>query len=330
MTKPSSRTIEREAADWVARLDRGALSPNESLALDAWIDSDVRRRGAYMRMQAIALHSERARALGADFDPATYSGPGTHLDGPIYSKATPFRATRRKFLWLGGGIAACAVGGLSIGILEQGQTYRTKLGEVRVVSLEDGSVVTLNTSSRMSVRFTKGQRLISLLEGEALFDVAHDKARPFIVNAGDTVVRAVGTSFTVRRIEDTPIEVLVREGVVEIAGPKTTTPIRVAANTRAVASSQGLTVATPIAPAAIARQLAWREGRLAFEGETLAEAATVFGRYSDTRIIVDPGVANEEITGLFAANDPVTFAKAAAASLDLRTETGRGEVRISR
>jgi transmembrane sensor len=87
---------------------------------------------------------------------------------------------------------------------------------------------------------------------------------------------------------------------------------------------------SPIAPEDMRRELAWREGRIALEGETLAHAATVFARYSEIRIVVDPAVRNEEITGLFAANDPVSFARAAAASLDLQAQVGQGEVRISR
>ena len=92
----------------------------------------------------------------------------------------------------------------------------------------------------------------------------------------------------------------------------------------------------PIAPVKLSRdevtrELAWKAGRIAFEGETLADAAQAFERYSDTRIIIqDPSIGREEITGLFASNDPVGFARAAALSLDLKATVGPNEVRISR
>src|SRR5690606_2011811 len=171
--------------------------------------------------------------------------------------------------------------------LDRGQSYSTRLGEVKVTPLADGSVMTLNTASRVVVTFSDTQRSIRLLEGEALFDVARDAARPFVVAAGEARVRAVGTSFMVRRLGDAPVQVLVREGIVEVsrnAGNATPGPVRVAANTRAVESSSSVTpvAAMPVEPAVIRRELAWREGRIAFQGETLGQAAAQFSRYSET------------------------------------------------
>ena len=81
----------------------------------------------------------------------------------------------------------------------------------------------------------------------------------------------------------------------------------------------------------VSRELAWRSGQIALEGETLAEAAQIFARYSSTRIeIDDPAVGREEITGLFAANDPVRFAEAAAISLNLKAEIGPEAIRLTR
>jgi transmembrane sensor len=89
--------------------------------------------------------------------------------------------------------------------------------------------------------------------------------------------------------------------------------------------------AAPVAPAEISRELAWQRGHLAFEGEPLGQAAAEFSRYSDIKIVVaDPGLAQEEIAGLFPANDPVGFAQIIAVSLNARVEIGDGEVRLSR
>lgn len=329
MQRETSDEIEAAAARWAARFDRAPLSADDEERFVRWKAGDSRRLGAFMRLRAVALYSERAQALGPGFDPETFDlgtcGRGDHV---------PERSlSRRQLMWLGGSaIAACAVGTVAMERVLRDKTYSTHLGEVRVVTLEDGSVITLNTSSAIRVRFETDRRVVVLDEGEALFDVAKDRARPFIVEAGATAVRAVGTSFAVKRLAAAPVEVLVREGVVEVTSPAATQPTRLNANMRMVATGHGNRARpTSVAAEAVVRETAWQEGRIAFEGETLDNAAKVFERYSDTRIIIeDPSIGNEEITGLFAANDPVSFARAAAASLDLKATVGPGEVRLAR
>lgn len=326
MPRETATEIDGASAEWAARIDNGPLSPEEDARLEQWLAGDPRRRGSFMRMRAIALHSERAQALGPGYDPDSFAGTDTE------PAATPL-VSRRRFLWLGGGaaVAASAIGAVGLELLGRGVSYDTRRGEMRVVTLEDGSVITLNTASHINVRYDEGRRLVRLEEGEALFDVAHDAARPFVVEAGGTNVRAVGTSFTVKRLGEAPVEILVREGVVEVTRAAAAAPVRMAANTRVVATQAAALNPAAIAPEEVARELAWRSGRIALEGETLARAAETFARYSETRIIIDdPAVGREEITGLFAANDPVSFARAAALSLDLEATVGPGEVRLSR
>jgi transmembrane sensor len=112
-----------------------------------------------------------------------------------------------------------------------------------------------------------------------------------------------------------------------------TTPVRIAANNMAVAQAGGATaIATaPVPVAQVHRQLAWQNGQIAFEGETLAQAAQEFSRYSDTRIVIeDPALAKEEIAGLFKATDPVGFAQTIAISLNAHAMIEEGEVRLAR
>jgi transmembrane sensor len=100
---------------------------------------------------------------------------------------------------------------------------------------------------------------------------------------------------------------------------------------RTVANADAPLVATPVADADLGRALAWRDGRIAFEGETLAAAAAEFARYSETRIVfADAAIAEEPVTGLFVSTDPVGFARAVAVAFDLEAETREGEVRLSR
>ena len=332
----TAKQIDAAAADWAARLDRGVLSPEDEARLDAWLAEDSRRIGAFAKARAIALYSDRARALGTQFDPEAFQA------SPANDRS--FSPARRRMLW--GSAAAAGVGGLvAAGYSLQaaaGETYTTRRGEMRVVPLADGSVVNLNTDSRIKVHYTKTRRIIHLDRGEALFDVAKDAARPFVVHAGDTEVKAMGTSFSVQRLGDAPVAVLVREGVVEVdraglGGAVQAAPIRLNANMRAVAPiGTGMAAPAPmtivaIAPVEVERAVAWREGRIAFEGETLAEAVRDFQRYSDTRIVIDdPALAGEEVTGLFQANDPVGFAQAVATSFGWHAEVGQNQVTLTR
>jgi len=321
MVRKTAHQIDAEAADWTARVDRGPLGPDEEQAFQDWLRGDVRCAGAFARLRALALTTERARALGSDFDHEAF-GPAPGL-------------ARRTMLMAGGAIAASvlfAVAGAWQLLRHRGR-FSTGKGETKVVALKDGTVVTLNTASEIQVDYSDRLRSVELVRGEALFDVAKNKLRPFTVAAGDTNVRVVGTSFTVRRLEAAPVQVLVREGVVEVFGPEAGgVPVRVAANNMAVAGAGGAVIAAkPVPPAQLHRQLAWQNGQIAFEGETLAQAAEEFSRYSDTRIVIeDPGLAKEEIAGLFKATDPVGFARTIAISLNAHASIGEGEVRLTR
>jgi len=323
MSEKTAHQIDAEAADWAARLDRGPLAAEQEVQFRDWLQRDVRCMGAFGRIRALALTSERARALGPDFDPAAFEP----------AAAVP----RRRMLQIGGAIAACAVvsAGGAWHVLRVHGRFSTGKGETKVVALKDGSVLTLNTNSEVQVRYSDELRSVELIRGEALFDVAKNKARPFVVTAGDTNVRVVGTSFSVRRLEAAPVQVLVREGIVEVFKPNVAgaRPVRITANTMAVAQMDNAAAiaAMPVPVAQLHRQMAWQKGQLAFEGETLAQAAAEFARYSDTRIIIDdPALANKEIAGLFKATDPVGFARAIAISLNARARIGEGEVRLAR
>jgi transmembrane sensor len=324
MAEKTAHQIDLEAAQWAARMDRGPLEPEQEKHFLAWLDEDRRCLGAYGRMRAIALSTERARALGPDFNPAAFE------------PQAQFSWDRRRTLQWGGAIAAgalIAVGGTWQFLRRRGR-FSTGKGETKVVALKDGSVVTLNTASEIQVDYSDAMRAVELIQGEALFDVAKSKARPFVVSAGDTKVRAVGTSFTVRRLETAPVQVLVREGVVEVFRPAIdAAPLRIFANNMALAPQGDATAiaAKPIPAAQVNRQMAWQKGQIAFEGETLAKAAAEFSRYSDTRIVIeDPALAGEEIAGLFKATDPVGFARTIAISLNAKASIREGEVRLTR
>jgi transmembrane sensor len=324
VNRQTSQEIDERAAEWAARIDRGALTEGEEAALETWLAEDTRHVGAYAKARAVLLHTERARALGgAFFETASKA-------------ATSSQVPKRGASWFAGVAAAaltCVAVAATLMLHSSKDRFSTRLGETRVIPLDDGSVVTLNTASSVVVSFTRGQRRIELVEGEALFDVAKDPARPFLVAAGDTEVKAIGTSFTVQRLLGKPTEVLVREGLVEVKRPElpVVPVVRVAANNRATAPVDAAIETHAVPAQVVARELAWRVGRIAFEGETLREAAAAFERYSNIRVVIaDSRIADETIAGLFVSNDPVGFAKAVALSLGLHAEVSGGEVRLSR
>ncbi len=313
MPKETASQIDAIAADWAARIDRAPLTADEQAMLDVWLAEDVRRLGAFGRARAVALHSERAAALGPGYRP-------------------PVSAPSRRGVLMGGAgmaasLAVATIGGLAYAT--RGEAYATHIGELKVVPLSDGSVVSLNTQSRIRVHYSHDIREVHLEDGEALFDVARD-ARPFVVRTGKARVLADATAFTVRRLDDQPVQVTVKRGAVSLQADGQS-PVRLLANMRAVETDPRRIAIASVPPAEIDRGLAWREQRLAFEGETLAAAAAEFRRYSDTRIVIDdPAIAREPITGLFQANDPVGFSQAIAASFGLRADVSDGEVVLHR
>jgi len=313
--------IDDVAARWVAREDRAQLTAEESAQRDDWLQADARHFGAYARAHAVLARTDRARALSAgEMDRA-------------YTARTPHRA-RRVMRWAVG--LAAVIGVLAIGVQRQddgADYFATRKGEILRVPLADGSAITLDSDSQVRVQFSATRRDIQLLQGEALFDVAKNPQRPFVVRAEETDVTAVGTSFAVSLTERRSggVEVLVREGIVDVTDTQgAVAPTRLVANYRALANrSHGIRIeAVPTDD--VDQQLAWREGMLSFNGDTLSVAAAQFLRYSDTRIVIDdPLVGSRRIVGLYSASDPRGFANSVALSLGLRVQQHGDVVRLS-
>lgn len=321
LQRETAAEIERAAASWVARQDRGPLSPDEEQQLEAWASSDPRRAGAYARALATDDYLNRAAALGENF--------AVRDDAPLNPE-------RRRLLAVAASFVAASLGG--IGVWTYSRTsdgsavapIGTAKGATREVALQEGSRITLNTFTEVRPSFTSASRRVDLLHGEALFHVRKDPARPFIVYAGDVAVRAVGTAFSVRRLNDGAVRLLVTEGVVEVRRGSESLG-RVHAGIEFAVDSVSPPVITNLNPVQLASALAWRKGRLDLQGLTLREAASEFDRYSDLKIrIDDPAVANLHIAGVFATNDPEGFAQAAALSLGLKAVRRTGEVALSR
>ena len=319
--RETSQDIDEAASAWVARIDRGPLIDVERQALETWLAGDPRRQGAFARANAVMARMDEARHSTLD---TSYALRGAALK-------------RRQLI--GGGLAAACAGVAVMGARSWSAplVLRSSKGEIRRVPLPDGSNVTLNTESLLKVRYTRRSRDVQLLSGEALFNVATDHERPFVVEAGDVRLRGGGTSFVVRKDEQGPVRVMVQTGHVEMTCKGAPSPLLVAANAAAVVPEAGFTnQVAPSAPVAldadeVARRLSWQDGLLAFNGETLGQAAAEFARYSSTRIVIDdPTLAAEPLSGLYASSDPGGFARDVALSFGARTVSAADGVHIVR
>jgi transmembrane sensor len=322
-------SINEKAARWVVRTDTGRLYPSEQQELAAWLVADPRHRGAYVRARAQWLDLDRLAAL---------NGPQSDVVAKVGTRRRP---PRRALVAASIAAIAITVGGSWLILGAGTERYTSGIGEQRRLALEDGSTLLLNTASEVTVAFSRQHRNIRLVRGEVLFEVAHDKARPFIVVADETAVRAVGTAFVVR-LESARVDVTVTEGVVEVANSTVASlaggaaskssepePMRVLANERLVIAGQHAAEVLPIVPAEADRQLAWRGGLVSFDGESLQTAVEQINRHNRRQIVIgEPFLAAKPIVGVFRATDLVGFAASAAAALQARAIPDGDTIRL--
>ena len=197
----------------------------------------------------------------------------------------------------------------------QPQVYRTTMGERRVVPLPDGSKLSLDSGSRVRVRYTGDARRLELISGQARFDVAHDVQRPFSVTARDQTVVATGTAFNIDLLGPRVLVTLIEGSVLVLpkaAEPRAAddgkaarpAPIRLEAGERLVATA---TAPPVVEVASLDRATAWETGQLAFKDEPLSAVAERIGRYAETPLAVSPDAADLKVSGVFKAGDIVTF-----------------------
>lgn len=313
MTRRLASEIDAEAARYVARMD-GEWGDGDERELEGWLARDPRHSGALLRAQAAWMTLDRPAPLHA-----------SHAD----SAPAP-RFGRRGLLAAGG--AALAASLAAIFLLLGGTSYTTSVGEIRHVPLADGSTATINTASTVEIELAENTRQVRLEQGEAWFQVAKDKHRPFVVEAGRVRVRAVGTAFSVRR-RDGGAQVLVTDGVVEAwASGAEGHRIRLAAGSGAFVADDAAIEQIPATASAVDRALAWRSGKIDLAGDRLDAAVAEFNRYNDRKLVVaDPALAGERFDGVFRTDDPEGFAQAVGMTLDAPLDLSRADrIRIGR
>lgn len=290
--------IEAEATAWIVQLDGKVPSREDLAALRDWAARSPQhyatlRELAEMWGEIDGLAIENL-APGAEPAPAVRAAPRWRA---------PMAAAAALALLIAGGAALWTLDRASA---PAAQVYATAIGEQRSFALADGSEVQLNTDSTVEVSFTDGARDVRLVEGEALFEVAHDAARPFTVYADGGAVRAVGTAFTVR-LDESHVDVLVSEGVVELfAGAdamEATGAPRLAAHQAAVLAGGAVSI-RDLSPQEFQRMMAWSEGMMVFQGEALSDVLDEVRRYTEMDIrIADPSLSVLRVGGRFGVDD---------------------------
>jgi transmembrane sensor len=328
--------IERAAADWLARRDAGNLSPADREAFETWLNASTLNRVEFLRAEDVWEATLRLKALGAGVHSIAVPPPGRWSLSAFFKVRSREREGALSRRWPLRGLAAAAIVVVALGlwgtIKQNAGRYATAVGKVIVVPLPDGSHITLNTDTRIRVTQNSALRQVDLEFGEAFFEVAHDKTRPFVVRVGNERIIAVGTQFSVRR-ESADAQVIVTEGQVRVesdAQAPNAVPQILSAGAIAQASDSGTLVQTrPVAQTE--ELLSWRRGLLVFHDATLTEAAAEFNRYNTHKIrIADAAIGDLRIAGTFRSTNADAFARLLERGYPLRAKVGNEEIVLSR
>jgi transmembrane sensor len=331
------RFIECRTSD----LDEAARS-----TLDQWLRKSPQHMSAYLEVAAIWNE-------GASLDPKRKWDPATLISqaaqdranvvmwqsqmpddvaaradtGAALSPALRYLSNPRR--WRARAIAAC-VAALSVVAAAtwfaafSGPTYATAIGEQRAIRLQDGSTVELNSYSTLAVHFSRHERDVKLMKGQALFQVAKDARRPFVVASGDTTVRAVGTQFDVY-MKDGGTIVTVVEGRVA-AAPTPATSILLSAGEQLTVTSSSV---HKTEHANVARATAWTDHQIVFEGASLIDVAEEFNRYNRKHLVIDGSrLGTFHISGVFSSTDPESLIRFLRDRPGLRVVETVTEIRI--
>lgn len=298
--------IRQEAGEWIWRLDDEDAGDETRREFRLWLNSDPRHREAYDHLSKVWTGLDGLRVLKNDVRLASIRR-GVREEEWRSRFRVPLPAVR---------VAAIAASLLLIAtaaVITAGrysaepdvQLIATAVGQQRSATLADGSVVDLNTNTIVEVDFGSRERVVRLEKGEAHFEVAKNAARPFLVVAGDTTVRAVGTAFNVHRLPDAPVKVIVTEGKVEVAMANQAPQDRVLLEAGQALQAEGVSSqVAAVAPKTIEKQLAWRQGMLIFESETLENVVEELSRYTEVRfVIVDDAIRERPVGGYFRTDD---------------------------
>jgi len=325
---PAMDAVEIRAGEWILERDSGHFPPERRAALERWLSADARHREVYLRFDEAWRLSEGLRAWRPadgriNAQVLASSSRQAVVDSTVGQRRAFLRARlphSRRMLAFAASVLVAVLGVSTWAMWPSGTAYSTAIGGYERVALDDGSVVQLNTNTRLRVSFTDRSRRVQLDRGEAYFEVAHDRGRPFIVQAGDRQIVAVGTQFAVRRESD-GVRVSVTEGTVRLTGGEGSTPeVSTAAESQLTAESAlillpaGSVARLPAAGSVrvehhslpeVESELTWRTGALVFHNQALSDVVAEINRYNRRQFVIrDPALASLPFGGNIRATDP--------------------------
>lgn len=349
--------IVQEAAEWFVEMDGDDVDRVTRQRFDEWLRRSPEHVRAFLEL--LPIWEQSAHRSSSDLNPEKLIADALSAHGsvvPLNTRSAPSvrtesnaRANPPRWAVAASVLLIALVSIAGTWLYSERNTYSTRIGEQRSIALADGSAVTLNTRSRIRIRYSERERQVDLLEGQALFEVAHGEDRPFIVQGGDARIRAVGTQFDVYR-QQTGTTVTVVEGRVTILSEAQSRPDQEAARAGGSAQSAhrdehaqlvGILLAageqatiTPttvqsIAPADVAATIAWTQRRLTFQRTTLADVVREFNRYNERPLrIEDPRLKEFLVSGTFSSTDPSPLLRFLREQPGMRVVEGPSEVRI--
>lgn len=311
--KPAPEEISLAATEWLSRRDHG-FTEQEARDYACWLAADPAHLAAVERLEPAWQAANRSR----------YTPGAESLRARVGRSLARRRRQRQRLFGSALAAAAIAVAFVLFRPAPMAEPAATVALRPNAQTLPDGSVVQLNADAEIAVAFTPETRTVRLLRGEALFEVAKNPARPFVVDVDTLSVRAVGTAFSVRRAAR-EIGVLVTEGkvAVELApSPHTPAqkPVLVAAGAKITVPLAEVATALPAPQPAddVAAELAWRNRRIEFNGTPLSEAVTHFNRANRLQLsLASEEVGALRISGVFWTDDAEAFARNLETSLGL-------------
>lgn len=363
MTQDKSRRLLNEqigeaAADWLVAFCEGEVDASGREAFIEWLRTSPEHVRAYLRISALWEDEDlfaRGRRLDADalVQRALAESNVVSLSGADVGAAdvgdalhTPPPPARRKPVprfAIAASVLGAAIGIVTIGWLriDAPLVYETAIGEQRTVTLSDGSTLSLNARSKVVVKYDEARRAVDLVEGQALFKVASNPQRPFIVRSDSAAIRAVGTQFDVsRRLDKTVVTVV--EGRVAVSetgsrGGGVLTPRAdavephvatfVSAGEQVIATASEVTT---VQRADIAAATAWTDGKLVFRALPLAEVIDEFNRHTPRRFVLeDPQLGDIRISGIFSFTDTAQLTDFLRERFGVVVRETDGEIRLA-
>jgi transmembrane sensor len=282
--------IDEQAQGWFVRLNDADASEAEWLSFQDWLEADDAHRLAYDRVEQLWIELDE---IPASILPANEDFPA----------ARP----RWRMNWLYPAVGLAAAVALTIGVWpmlpDNAAVIYTTAETPRTVELADGSIIHINRHSGLSVRLKPGRREVTLMDGEAAFDVAHDARRPFVITADDHSVHVLGTAFNVISHHDR-FSVSVERGVVAVTPADGQTPLRLTAGQRVDQVGRGTALLSQVDPA---RASAWRDGVLVYRGAALDQVGDDLSRYFGKPVNVSPSARDIRFTGVLRVGEEATM-----------------------